>query len=101
MEHIDDLRLEETMAETYPGRHSAMEIIEDLRHTLNPDDILVNGSELPQLWIGYAEQSIEPAGWQALWRSDRNTSTQLKEKLLSPSLVEVAFYDNLWRKNKN
>lgn len=93
MEHIDDLRLEETMAETYPGRHSAMEIIEDLRHTLNPDDILVNGSELPQLWIGYAEQSIEPAGWQALWRSDRNTSTQLKEKLLSPSLVEVVHVD--------
>jgi hypothetical protein len=89
MENIDDLRVDETMPETYPGRKSATEIVEDVRKSLNPDNLPVRGCDLLQLLIGYAEQAIEPVGWQAVWRCDSKTNLELKNTLNSPALVEV------------
>ena len=88
MELIKTLQLE-TLTEDYPGRLSAPEIIEDLSVSLNPERYSVSGSELHKVCVYFAEQAVEPVGWQALWRCDSKTRPSLNRKLNSPSLVEV------------
>ena len=88
MELIKSLQLE-TLSEDYPGRLSAQEIIEDLSNRLNPEKYSISGSELHQVCVYFAEQHVEPVGWQALWRCDSRTEPSIKEKLKSPTLVEV------------
>jgi len=96
MELIKTLQLE-TLTEDYPGRLSAPEIIEDLSVSLNPERYSVSGSELHKVCVYFAEQAVEPVGWQALWRCDSKTRPSLNRKLNSPSLVEVlnVDYDSL------
>lgn len=96
---VEDVRMEgskseesfETLPETYPGGMSAAEIISDLRHSLNPDKFNIRGSELQQLLVSYAEQHIEPAGWQALFRRDPKipSTLSMSNNLSSPAVVEV------------
>lgn len=78
-----------TLPETFPGRMSASEIAQDLKNCLNPEKELIKGSELQQVIVYYAEQTVEPVGWQALWMSDSKTSSSLKMRLRSPVMVEV------------
>jgi len=92
MELIKSLQLE-TLSEDYPGRLSAQEIIEDLSNRLNPEKYSISGSELHQVCVYFAEQHVEPVGWQALWRCDSRTEPSIKEKLKSPTLVEVLNVD--------
>ena len=92
MASINDLKVE-TLAETYPGRVPAEAIVADIRHSLNPENVPITGCELHHLWIGYAEHTVEPVGWQALWRATSKTNHTLEEKLNSPALVEVC--DNI------
>lgn len=88
MDSIKSLQVE-TLPETFPNRMNAAEIVQDLRNTLNPDNFCVRGSELMQILVGYAELAVEPVGWQALWRVDSKTKPELRDKLHSPTLVEV------------
>lgn len=88
MDYINELKVE-TLPETYPGRVSAEAIVEDIRQSLNPENIPITGCELHHLWIGYAEHTVEPVGWQALWRATSKTNHVLEEKLCSPALVEA------------
>ena len=86
----------ETLAETFPGRMNLTEIIRDFKKCLNPENEFVKGPELQQIIVYYAEQTIEPAGWQALWICDANTNSSLKARLKSPQIVEVSpmIYNN-------
>lgn len=79
----------ETLPDTYSCRMSAAEIVEDLKRCFNPENEFVKGQELQQIIVYYAEQTVEPVGWQALWMSDSKTSSTLKAKFKSPMLVEV------------
>ena len=79
----------ETLPDTYSCRMSASEIVEDLTKCFNPEKEIVKGQELQQIIVFYAEQTIEPVGWQALWIADSKTNSTLKERLTSPTLVEV------------
>lgn len=88
MEPIRNPQLE-TMPETFPGRMNSSEILNDLKKCLNPECEVIHGSELQQILIYYAEQTIEPVGWQALWMSDSKTSASLKLRIPNASLVEV------------
>jgi len=83
----------ETLNEDYPGHLTALEIIEDLSQSLNPENFSVSGSELLKACVYFAEQTVEPVGWQALVRYDSNAFPSLKEKLNSPTLVEVMNVD--------
>ena len=84
---------EETLAETYPGPVTAEELVDDLSQSFNPDGLVIKGHELPQILICYAEQTIEPVGWQAIWRCGARTLARLSNSLSSPALVEVmSFY---------
>ena len=87
MEPVNNM---ETLSETFPGRMSAAEIIHDFKKYFNPENEIVKGSELQQIVVFYAEQTIEPAGWQALWVPDSKTSPPLKARLKSPQIVEVS-----------
>ena len=116
MEGIKSLQIE-TLAENYPGRMNASELVQDIKQSLNPDNFCIKGSELHQTLVCYAEENIEvlfdilnmlelnscllkmflkcvvvsqkPVGWQAVWRCTSKTNPALKAKLNSPSLVEV------------
>lgn len=79
----------EVLTENFPGRLSAKEIIEDLRVSLNPEKYSISGSELHKACVYFAEQTVEPAGWQALWYLDSRTHPSFKGELHSPALVEV------------
>ncbi|XP_057378525.1 protein nessun dorma-like [Daphnia carinata] len=79
----------ETLPDTYSCRMSAAEIVEDLKRCFNPENDFIKGQELQQIIVYYAEQAVEPVGWQALWMSDSKTSSSLKAKFKSPMLVEV------------
>ena len=83
----------ETLCENFPGRMNAKEIIHDLKKCFNPENEIVKGPELQQILVFYAEQTIEPAGWQALWVPDSKTSPLLKARLKSPKIVEVCLKD--------
>ena len=80
----------ETLPETFPARLSPSEIINELKKYLNPENEVVHGPELQQVIVYYAEQTIEPIGWQALWIYDSKSKSSLKPTLTSPSLVEVS-----------
>jgi hypothetical protein len=90
----------ETLPDTYSCRMSASEIVEDLKKCFNPDKEIVKGQELQQIIVFYAEQTVEPVGWQALWVADSKTSSTLKERLRSPVLVEVCFVIELYIKSR-
>ena len=91
----EDVRMEsgktvDTLPETYPGGMCASEIISDLKQSFNPDKFSFKGSELTQLLVSFAEQHVEPAGWQALYRKDfKSPATALTSKIASPAVVEV------------
>lgn len=82
----------ETLSESFPARMSVPEILQDLKKCFNSENEIIQGSELQQVIIFYAEQTIEPIGWQAVWICDSKTNPSLKLRLNSPSLVEVNFY---------
>ncbi|EFX85735.1 hypothetical protein DAPPUDRAFT_313486 [Daphnia pulex] len=83
----------ETLPDTYSCRMSVSEIVEDLKKCLNPENEFIKGQELQQIIVFYAEQTVEPVGWQALWIADSKTSSTLKERLKSPALIEVCNVD--------
>ena len=58
MEGIKSLQIE-TLAENYPGRMNASEIVQDFKQSLNPDNFCIKGCELHQTLVCYAEENIE------------------------------------------
>ncbi|XP_059352802.1 uncharacterized protein LOC132088278 [Daphnia carinata] len=83
-------------------RMIAAQIVEDLKRCFDLENDFIKGQELQQIIVYYAEQTLEPVGWKALWMSDSNTSSNLKAKFVSSILVEVnnvdyfCFYQSLF-----
>lgn len=93
---MDEVKMEDgklaeidTLPETYPGGMNSADIISDLKHSFNPEKFNIRGSELQQMLIFYAEQYVEPGGWQAVWRRDPKTPEPSKTDLSGPAFVEV------------